>query len=114
MSEHPVVSGAHRAMIGDLDLPSEIRAHLGSDHRAVCVVVVRNPQRTYTLIIEAGWLELAAEVHDVDPQLVSDMTVPRSAIRAVIDHGHRCGTALDEGVGPVWWSDDGIPHMSFA
>ena len=101
-------------MIGDLDLPSEVRAHLGSDHRAVCVVEVRRPQRSYTLIIEAGWLELAAEVYDVDPQLVSDMTVPRSAIRAVIDHGLRGATARDESVGSVWWSDDGIPHMSFA
>ncbi len=101
-------------MIGDLQLPAEIRAHLGSDHRPVCVVVVRNHQRSYTLIIEATWLELAADVHGVDPQLVSNMTVPRSAIRAVIEHGHNDGAGFDESVGSVWWSDDGIPHMSAA
>ncbi len=101
-------------MIGDLELPSEIRAHLGSDHRSVCVVAVRNHQRHYTLIIEAGWLELASDVHGVNPQLVSNMTVPRSAIRAVIEHGRSDDATFDESVGSVWWSDDGIPHMSAA
>ncbi len=123
----PEVHLAQRVTVGELDdLPCDVRSRLGADERLVCLVSVGSDQQRYTLIIDASWIELAAEASEIDRHLVDDLSLPRSVVDAVVAGWPEDWCSIREDPGPtslppqrsrherrktVWWSDDDIPHV---
>ncbi len=112
-SDTPHVRAARHIRIRDLPVPADIRDVIGADAEMVGMVRVESRRGSYALVIDTDWLDLAAQAQAIDPELVSRMTVPRPAIRAVIvtERGAGDNGAPTGHQRAVWWSDDGIPHL---
>lgn len=98
----------------DLDalasIPRRVRIAFGSQNDQVCLVKIDALEGQYCLVLDLDWVSFATEVDQRPGDMLAGISLPRAAVRAVID-GWQPERLLAEP--RIQWAEDGIPHIGF-
>lgn len=98
----------------DLDalasIPARVRMTLDCANDQVCLVKIDTVEGQYCVVLDPDWVKFATEVGHQPGDPLAGISLPRAAVRAVID-GWEPEQALTDP--RVQWAEDGVPHIGF-